>query len=340
MATQQETEPADAAGGGGGVYTSFVRWMENLGDTGFAYFLLTPPLLLLTLIAFWPLVSTFRLSLFADAITGTANVGPFVGLENYVAVLTGERNALMPAPFLPTELSFGALFKSALTVTLIFTIASVFFETLIGFGQALVLNQDFTGRRWVRVAIILPWAIPIVVQGMLFFLLFNPNVGLLVGTSENPALLNQLGLLSTTPLANAQDATMIVIIADIWKTTAFMALLILAGLQSVNRSLYDVAKVAGASPWQRFRYITFPIVLPTILVAMLFRTIQAMRVYGIIDSVSSCTTVPSLSCMVVGSFFGGTRLIGTAATVAFITAAIIAIVVSVYIVGYAREDMA
>jgi multiple sugar transport system permease protein len=338
MATQQETGPVESGAGGGGIYAGVVRWMENLSDTGFAYLLLTPPLLLLAVIAFWPLVSTFRLSLFADAITGTASVGEFVGFENYVAVLNGERNALMPAPFLPTELTVGALFESALTVTLIFTVVSVFFETLIGFGQALVLNQDFRGRRWVRVAIILPWAIPIVVQGMLFFLLFNPNIGVLVGTSGNPALLNQLGLLSTTPLANAQDATMIVIVADIWKTTAFMALLILAGLQSVDRSLYDVAKVAGATPWQRFRYITFPIVLPTILVAMLFRTIQAMRVYGIIDSVSSCTTVPSLSCMVVGSFFGGTRLIGTAATVAFITAAIIAVVVSVYIVGYARED--
>ena len=338
MATEQETSPVDR-GGGGGVYASFVRWMENLGDTGFAYFLLTPPLLLLAVIAFWPLLSTFRLSLFADAITGTANVGEFVGFQNYVAVLTGERNALMPSPFLPESLSTSELFGSALTVTLIFTIVSVFFETVIGFGQALVLNQDFRGRRWVRVAIILPWAIPIVVQGMLFFLLFNPNIGVLVGTQDNPALLNQLGLLSTTPLANSQDATLIVIVADIWKTTAFMALLILAGLQSVDRSLYDVAKVAGASPWQRFRYITFPIVLPTILVAMLFRTIQAMRVYGIIDSVSTCTTVPSLSCMVVGSFFGGTRLVGTAATVAFLTAAIIAIVVSVYIVGYAREDM-
>ncbi|WP_350355510.1 carbohydrate ABC transporter permease [Halorarius litoreus] len=314
--------------------------MENLGDTGFAYFLLTPPLLLLAVIAFWPLLSTFRLSLFADAITGTASVGPFVGFENYVAVLTGQRNALMPAPFLPTALTVEAMFKSALTVTLIFTIVSVFFETLIGFGQALVLNQDFRGRRWVRVAIIIPWAIPIVVQGMLFFLLFQPDVGLLVGTDANPGLLNQLGLLSTAPLANSQDATFIVIVADIWKTSAFMALLILAGLQSVDRSLYDVAKVAGASPWQRFRYITFPIVLPTILVAMLFRTIDAMRVYGIIDTVSQCTTVPSLSCMVVGSFFGGTRLIGTAATVAFITAAIIGIVVSVYIVGFAREEMA
>jgi multiple sugar transport system permease protein len=298
---------------------------------------LAPALLLLGVIAFWPLLATFRLSLFADAITGSATVGEFVGLENYVAILTGERNALMPAPFLPEQLTTQGLFNSALTVTLIFTLVSVFFETLIGFGQALVLNQDFRGRRWVRVAIIIPWAIPIVVQGMIFFLFFAPDVGIFVG--DGPLSLQQAGLFGSSPLQSAGESTFIVIVADIWKTTAFMALLILAGLQSVNRDLYDVAKVAGASPWQRFKMITLPIVLPTVLVAMLFRTIQAMRVYGIIEATNiGCNTVPSLSCLVISSFFGGTRLVGTAATVAFLTATIIAIVVGGYIVFYAREE--
>ncbi|WP_435183477.1 carbohydrate ABC transporter permease [Halobellus sp. EA9] len=307
--------------------------MENLSEAQYAYLLLTPAFLLLGIIAFWPLLSTFRLSLFADSL-GQASVGEFIGIGNYVAILTGERTALLPAPFLPQAMTVTAFFNSALTVTILFTVISVFFETLIGFVQALVLDQDFRGRRWVRVAIILPWAIPIVVQGMIFFLMFQPNVGFLVGTSENPAILNQLGLLSTTPLANAQDATMVVIVGDIWKTTAFMALLILAGMQSIDRGLYDVAKVAGASPWQRFKYITLPIILPTVMVAMLFRTIQAMRVYGLIETVAGCTTVPSLSCLVVTTF--NNRMLGSSATVAFITAAIIAVAVSVYIVGYAR----
>ncbi|WP_394354535.1 carbohydrate ABC transporter permease [Halobellus ruber] len=316
-----------------GVYASVVTWMENLSETQYAYLLLTPAFVVLGVIAFWPLLSTFRLSLFADSL-GQASVGGFVGVENYVAILTGERTALLPAPFLPEALTVQAFFNSALTVTILFTVISVFFETLIGFVQALVLDQDFRGRRWVRVAIILPWAIPIVVQGMIFFLMFQPNVGFLVGTSENPAFLNQLGLLTTTPLANAQDATMIVIVGDIWKTTAFMALLILAGMQAIDRGLYDVAKVAGASPWQRFKYVTLPIILPTVMVAMLFRTIQAMRVYGLIETVAGCTTVPSLSCLVVTTF--NNRMLGSSATIAFITAAIIAAAVSVYIVGYAR----
>ena len=184
-------------------------------------------------------------------------------------------------------------------------------------------------------AIIIPWAVPIVIQGMIFYLLFQPGIGFLVGTPENPAILNSLGM-SFTPLVNSIDSTIIVIVGDIWKTSAFMALLILAGLQSIDRGLYDVARVAGASKWQQFKLITFPLILPTVLVAMLFRTIQAMRVYGMIETVSSCTTVPSLSCLVVTSFNG--RLIGTAATVAFVTAGIIAIVVSVYIVKFADAE--
>ncbi|MFC7136898.1 carbohydrate ABC transporter permease [Halobaculum litoreum] len=311
--------------------------MENLSETQYAYLLLSPAMLLLAVIAFWPLLSTLRLSLFADSFAA-ASVGQFVGLDNYVAIITGQRTALLPSPFLPQALTVQALFNSALAVTILFTVISVSFETVIGFVQALILDQDFRGRRWVRVAIILPWAIPIVVQGMIFFLMFQPNIGFLVGTAEDPALLNQLGLLSVTPLANAQDATMIVIVADVWKTTAFMALLILAGMQSIDRSLYDVARVSGASPWQRFKLITLPIILPTVLVAMLFRTIQAMRIYGLIETVAGCTTVPSLSCLVVTTF--NQRLLGSSATIAFITAAVIGVVVSIYIVGYARGEMA
>ncbi|MFB6207206.1 MAG: carbohydrate ABC transporter permease [Haloglomus sp.] len=334
MATekQQETVGGESAG----PYQSFIRWMENLSETQFAYFLLTPAMLLLGAIAFWPLLATFRLSLFADNIAGGATVGQFVGLQNYIAVLTGQRNALLPAPFIPTSLSVTAFFQSALTVTLIFTVVSVFFETLIGFGQALVLNQDFRGRRWARVVIIIPWAVPIVIQGMIFYLFFAPGIGPFVG--DGALSLTRLGIISGSPLQTTTDATLIAIVADVWKTTAFMALLILAGLQSVNRDLYDVARVSGASTWQRFKYITLPIVLPTVLVAMLFRTIQAMRVYGIIEAAGiTCSTLPSLSCLVVTSFFGGTRLVGTAATVAFLTAGFIAIVVTVYIIGYARE---
>lgn len=323
MAAKEETRDVR---GRSGPYAAVVQWMEGLTETQFAYLLLIPALLLFAVIAFWPLLRTFEMSLHADAIVGKATIGEFVGLNNYVELLTGERNAALTRPFLDLSQPF----KSALTVTIIFTLVSVAFETLIGFGQALVLDQDFRGRRWVRVAIIIPWAVPVVIQGMIFYLLFQPGIGFLVEPMQ------QLGIFSSTPLINSVDSMIIIIVADVWKTSAFMALLILAGLQSVDRSLYDVAKVAGASKWQQFKMITFPLILPTVLVAMLFRTIAAMRVFGIIETVASCSTVPSLSCMVVSTF--SSRRYGSAAAVAFITAAIIGLVVSVYIIKFADTE--
>jgi multiple sugar transport system permease protein len=309
-----------------GVLPSPRRWIEDLSDEQFAYLLLTPGLLIFGVVAFWPLFRTLQMSLHADVLYGSERIGAFVGLQNYVDLLLGNRNAALPRPFFDLSQPF----TSAVTVTVIFTLVSVTFETLLGFAQALILNQEFRGRRWARVAIILPWAVPIVIQGMIFYLLFQPTVGFLVEP------LHQLGLFSATPQANSLDSLVIVIVADVWKTSAFMALIILAGLQSIDRSLYDVADVAGASTFDRFRTITLPLVLPSVLVAMLFRTIGAMRVYGLIETVSSCSTVPSLSCLVVQSFSASRY--ASAATVAFVTAGIIAVVVSVYIVKFADVD--
>jgi len=312
-----------------GPLVGFTRWMENLGDTGFAYFLLTPVFLLLGAIAFYPLLRTFELSMVSDPY-GTAT---FVGLENYIALFDGSLNRFLPGSttFLPESMALGDLLRSSLAVTLIFTFVTVFFETLIGLGQALVLDQDFRGRRWARVAIIIPWAVPIVIQGMVFFLMFKPEIGFLTQP------LADLGVLKGTNTLNDPLSSLIIImVADIWKTSAFMALLILAGLQSIDRSLYDVAKVAGASKVQAFRMITLPLILPTIGVAVLFRTVAAMRVYGIIDTVSKCEVVPSLSCMVVTNLGLRTEV---AATIAFVTAIIIAMVVSVIIYQQYREGM-
>jgi multiple sugar transport system permease protein len=300
--------------------------IETLSETAYAYLLLSPVLVLLAAIAVWPLASTFEMSLRADALIGASNIGEFVGVENYVDLLTGRRDAIMPRPFFDLDRPL----RSSLTVTVIFAVVSVTLETLIGFGQALVLDKEFVGRRWVRVAIIVPWAIPIVIQGMIFFLMFVPGIGFASGP------LQDLGVFGSTPLNNTVDSLLIVIVADVWKTSAFMALIILAGLQSIDRRLYDVGRVAGASAWQQFKLITLPLVLPAVLVAMLFRTIDAMRIFGLIETVSDCGTVPSLSCMVVSTF--SARRFGTSAAIAFVTAAVIGVIVLVYIVRYAREE--
>ncbi|WP_436907695.1 carbohydrate ABC transporter permease [Halosimplex marinum] len=303
------------------------NWTERLSEQGFAYVLLLPTLLLVSTMALWPLVSTFEMSLRADALFSADYVGEFVGLENYVELLTGERNAVLGSPFV----DFSQPLQSALTVTLVYVAIAVTLETIIGFGQALVLDQSFRGRRWVRVAILIPWAVPIAIQGLIFWLFFQPGIG--VGTQ----FMQDLGIFSANPLINTTDTLIIVIVADVWKTSAFMALLILAGLQSVDRSLYDVAKVAGASKVQQFRYITFPLVLPALLVALLFRTIQSMRVYGIIETTGGCSTLPSLTCMVVSTFRAGRY--ATSAAVAFITAGIVALVALVYIVKFADLEV-
>ncbi|WP_254271266.1 carbohydrate ABC transporter permease [Haloarcula marina] len=312
-----------------GMLIAAVRWMENLSDTQYAYLLLTPVFIIMGIVALYPLLRTFELSLYAvgtDLTTFT-----FVGIDNYVQVFTGGKDQFLPGSntFLPASLTVDNLVNSALAVTIIFAVVSVFFETIIGLGQALVLDQDFYGRRWIRAAIIIPWAVPVVIQGIIFYLMFNSNVGF-----ATPPLAD-LGLLApTNTLNDPVSALFIILVADIWKTSAFMALLILAGLQSIDRGLYDVAKVSGATKFQQFKMITFPLILPTIGVAVLFRMVGAMRVYGIIDTVSSCAVVPSLSCMVVSTF--NTRQ-GTSAAIAFITAAIIGLVVMVIILWQGED---
>lgn len=301
--------------------------IERLSETQFVYLMLLPVFLVLTTMAIWPLLYTANISLHADSITGANPVGGFVGLGNYIDILSGNADAILQRPFFDAS----APFKSAVPVTLLFTVGAVAVETVLGFAMALVLDQQFRGRRWVRVGLIIPWAVPIVIQGMIFYLLFQPSIGFAVGP------LHELGLISTAPLATSRDALLITIVADIWKQSAFMALLILAGLQSIDRSLYQVAKMAGASRWQRFRTITFPLVLPALLVALLFRTIAALKVYGTIETLSSCNTVPSLSCLVV-SMWNANRY-GSAAAIAFIIAATIGLLLLVYLFQFNKREV-
>ncbi|POG53709.1 carbohydrate ABC transporter permease [Haloferax marisrubri] len=288
--------------------------LEGLPEELYAYLLLVPAFFMVGAVALWPLVDTFTMSLHADALTGVS-VGDFIGIQNYVDVLTGQRNAVLPGSF-----------WYAVGLTVVFTVGSVTLETVVGLAQALVLDQEFRGRAWVRMAIILPWAVPVVVQGMMFYLLFEPSIGFLV------APLQELGLFSSTPLSNTQDSLILITLTDAWKTSAFMALIILAGMQSIDRSLYDVSKVAGATAWQRFKLITFPLVLPAVLVGMLFRTLGALKVYGVIEVLSGCRTVPSMTCLVISAF--RSNRYGTSATLAFLTALIISAFILVYLVKF------
>lgn len=299
--------------------------IESLGDEQFVYLLLAPTFLILLIFAFWPVLRTLQISFHANNIWGASDVGAFVGLSNYVE-LFDPNNPYLTNPFFDLNHPF----ESSVTVTAIFTVIGVSIEAVLGVLWAVVLDRSFRGRRWVRLIVLLPWGVPIAIHGMIFYLLFSPGVSFLVEPLAN------LGLISAAPLSVASNALFLAIIADIWKTTPFIALIVLASMQSIDRDLYDVAKVNGATRWQQFRMITYPLILPALLVAILFRIIQALKVYGIIEIMSGCNTVPTLSCAVVSTF--QTRYYGTSAAVAFVTAILVGAVVSVYLARF-REDV-
>ncbi|MDR9431888.1 MAG: sugar ABC transporter permease [Natronomonas sp.] len=300
--------------------------MERLSEDQFAYLLLAPIFLLVGTLGIYPLVRVLDMSLHADSLASSNLIGDFVGLTNYVELFTGQRTAILTRPFA----NLSQPFKSALPVTFIFTIAAGTLSTLFGFAAALLLNESFKGRSLARVAILLPWATPIVIQGMAFFLMFQNGIGFAIEP------LNDLGLVSANPLASSQDTLMVAILADTWKFFPFMALLILAGLQSIDPTYYRVARVAGASRWQRFKTITLPLVMPALMIALLFRLLRGLKVYGLFESLtqSGCSTLTSLTCLLVLEFNGARY--GTASAIGFSTALVIAVTILTYLLVVRR----
>lgn len=227
------------------------------------WILLLPALLLLLFVFAYPLARAFWLSLFTKNL-GTELQPVFSGLDNYVR-MAGD----------------GRFWQSFWTTT-VFTSASVVLELLLGMGIALVLNQRFLGRSLVRTTAILPWALPTALIGLAWAWIFNDQFGVM-----NDILL-RLGLIRTgiNWLGDPTLAMMAVIFADVWKTTPFISILLLAGLQSISADLYEAHAVDGATPWQSFRKITLPLLMPQILIALLFRFAQA---FGIFDLISVMT---------------------------------------------------
>jgi ABC-type sugar transport system permease subunit len=225
-----------------------------------AWQLVLPALATILLVALFPLFWTLWESLHLHDLRMPWLGEPFVGFANYAEALRDPR------------------FWSALGHTVFFAVTSVGLELLIGLWLALALNRAFRGRGLVRAAVLVPWAIPTVVSALLWRFMFEGQHGIV-----NTALLN-LGLMGEPrvwfidPLA----AWVPVILADVWKTTPFVGLLLLAGLQNIDASLYEAARIDGASPWRQFRHVTLPLLQPAILVALIFRTLDAFRVFDLI----------------------------------------------------------
>jgi trehalose/maltose transport system permease protein len=225
-----------------------------------AYYMVLPALLIILVVAFFPILQAVNLSLRQATVAVT---GPFVGFENYVEMFQNPD------------------FLEGLTNTLIFTIASVALEFFIGLGIALAINRAFRGRGLVRAAVLVPWAFPTVISAVMWRLMFQDQVGIINYVA------NAIGLISQPILSDRTLLLIGVILVDVWKTTPFMALLLLAGLQTIPGDVYEAARVDGANVWQRFFRITLPLLKPTILVALLFRTLDAYRVFDLFWALSN-----------------------------------------------------
>lgn len=237
-----------------------------------AWLFLAPTFLVLAMVAGWPLVRTVWFSL-TDASLTNLDGAQFVGFKNYLTWITLSSGRTIYRGLLADPAWWGAVLN-----TLKFTILSVSFETVLGLIVALVLNAEFKGRGLVRAAILVPWAIPTIVSAQMWAWMLNDQFGIL-----NDLFLH-LGLIShkIAWTANPDTAMVAVLIVDIWKTTPFMALLILAGLQMVPKDMYEAAKVDGIHPVKVFFRVTLPMIRPALMVAVIFRMLDAMRVFDLI----------------------------------------------------------
>ena len=224
-----------------------------------AWTFVTPALLCIALIAVFPLTWTLWESLHHHDLRLPWTGRPFVGLDNYADALVDPR------------------FTAALGHTAIFAIGAVTLELVFGLMLALALNRAYRGRGVVRAAVLIPWAIPTVVAALVWSFMFQP-AGITnqmlqsVGAIHEPQAWFNTAVGAWTP----------VILSDVWKTTPFVALLLLAGLQNIDDSLLEAATVDGASAWQRLWSVTLPLLQPTIAVALLFRLLDAFRVFDLI----------------------------------------------------------
>src|SRR6266516_2795365 len=220
------------------------------------YFLVFPTLLVILVIAVYPMLDSIRISLLDNPLI---NSPAFVGLHNYGSVL-GD-----------------AEFQGAVRNTLVYSVISVAFETLFGLGIALLINKTFPGRGLVRAAILVPWAFPTIVSAQMWLLMYNDQTGILTYFLQ---VLHLLGP-GDTLISSTAGVITAAVITDVWKTTPFMALLILAGLQVIPAELYEAANVDGSTRWQRFWQITLPLLKSPMVIALLFRILDAIRIFDL-----------------------------------------------------------
>jgi len=244
----------------GGEFPAFYKGGENLRKQGLtAFWLLLPAVLIISIVAFFPLFKTFYDSFYSFSLR-PGSIRQFVGFTNY------ER------------LSKDPRFIYALKNTVFFTVVSVSFETVLGTLMALVVHQEFALRGLVRAAMLIPWAIPTAISSQMWRWMFHDQFGIMTKICEVLEVIQP----GTPILGRPGLAMWAIIFVDVWKTTPFMAILILAGLQVIPKELYEAARIDGANAFQRFLRVTLPLITPTIGVALIFRTLDALRVFDVV----------------------------------------------------------
>src|SRR5256886_7085227 len=233
-----------------------LRERLDLGSGLTPYLLVLPTIIVILVVAGYPIVNSFWLSLQDTPLSSSSN---FVGLQNYVQVLGSSE------------------FRTAIGVTFGFTIIAVFLETVFGLGIALLINATFPGRGLVRAAILVPWAFPTVISAQIWYLMYNDRTGIVSYILQQLRLLPRGGTL----LQSSNGIILASIITDVWKTTPFMALLLLAGLQVIPSELYEAAGVDGSTRWQQFWRITLPMLKNALLIALMFRLLDALRAFDL-----------------------------------------------------------
>ena len=234
-----------------------------------AWMLVGPTIILLGVVIGYPIVRAIWMSLQQDAAvdpqTGLFVEGGFAGIDNYTRWLFQQCGGEACPPG-----TGPATFWEVVGITVGFTVVTVAIELVLGFWFAVIMNGSFRGRGLLRASVLIPWAIPTAVTAKLWYFIFAFD-----------GVANKMLGTEIIWFSDAWAARTAIVVSDVWKTTPFMALLILAGLQLVSADIYEAAKVDGASAWQRFTQITLPLVKPAVMVALLFRILDVLRMYDL-----------------------------------------------------------
>jgi multiple sugar transport system permease protein len=309
-AETREAEPGEPSKRGQRGRSEHAAAQNRLG-----LYLIAPSIIVLLIVIGYPVVRAVVMSFQKDAgldpATGLFVEGGFAGFSNYTHWLF-ERCGDIKCP--PGTL--GSQFWESFWTTIFFTVATVVIEVCLGMWMALVMSRAFRGRGLLRASVLVPWSIPTAVTAKLWFFIFAFE-----------GIANRL--LGTEILWTGSEwpARFAVIVADVWKTTPFIALLILAGLQIIPEDVYEAAKVDGATKWQRFTRITLPLVRPALLVAVLFRVLDVLRIFDLPYILTGgANNTSTLSILVVNQIRQGFNSAAALSTITFVFIFLVAFV--------------